>query len=83
MLSQRRRSTELHRLDETDIATVTGGDLGEHFVHGRALSKAAKRAGQVLLQRLPVLICAGLQLQVDFLRHVPNQYVWHPRRDHF
>ena len=46
----------LHRLLKADVATVTGGDPGEHLVHGRSFSKTAKLAGEVLLQRLPALL---------------------------
>jgi hypothetical protein len=56
---------------------MMGGNPGEHLVHGWALSKAAKLASQVLLQRLPTPVCASLQPYVDVLRHISNQHVWH------
>jgi hypothetical protein len=68
----------LHRLVKTDAATAACGDASEHLVHGWALSKAAKLAGQVLLQRLPVPACAGLQPYVDVLWHISNQHVKSP-----
>ncbi len=64
-------------LTQSDLSSTATFDPSQNLIHGRAFGKATELGGQVLLQRLPSLIGAALELAVYVVGHITNKHIGH------
>jgi hypothetical protein len=66
-----------NRLTQTHSATASMVDPIEHFFDGWPVGQSLQFTYEVLLQRLPLIFGAPLQLGVYLIGEISDQYVGH------
>jgi hypothetical protein len=66
-----------NRLIQPDPTTAPPLNPFEHLIQGGPLGQSFQLSDQILLQRLPLILGAPLQLGVCLLREISHEYVGH------